>query len=236
MNKSKISLLIILLFIAAPLFVNAHFTWILPAEKERSVLIGHGHSFPHSEQAVALEGLQVVLQGSGAKTIPVQAERREKDVAAHIPAEIKELAAAGFQMAADIITRTTTGVKRGPMNAFTGVTDSFRRLRSGYFQSAPGVELPVVADRLLLQAENRDGRMQFLLRLGAEPLAGVAVRMVASGQEEGTEIGVTDAAGRLFFKPEKTGLHLFSVDYSRQVKHDEYLREQFAATLALQLK
>lgn len=236
MNKTRISLLIILLFFAAPFFVSAHFTWIVPAEKEGCLLIGHGHSFPHSEQAVALDGLQVVLQGSGGKALPVQAERREKEVAAHIPAEIKQLASASFQMAADIITRTTSGVKRGPMNAFTGVTDSFRRLRSGYYQSGPGMELPLVTDRLLLQAENRDGRLQFLLRLGAEPLAGVAVKMVTSGQEEGRAIGVTDAAGRLVFKPEKTGLFLFSVDYSREVKHDEYLREQFAATLALQLK
>lgn len=233
MNKTKTIVFFVLFCFAAPLFLNAHFTWIVPAEKEKCILIGHGHSFPQSEHALALEGLQVILLDSRGKSHSAQPEKREKEVAAKLPADLEELAAAIFQQEAVIITRTTSGVKRGAMNTHSGVIDSFRRLRSAYFQSAPGVELPVIADRLLLQAENRDGKMYFSLRLGPQSLAGIPVKMVASGQDEGREIGKTDSTGRIFFKPEKAGLYLFSADYSPEVKHDEYLREQYAATLAV---
>ena len=222
-----------MLFMLVPVCLDAHYTWIIPAEKEKAMLICHGHSFPVSEQALSPEGLRVKVLFPGAAPADLILEKRPAFLAAPLGENAPDPRGAILVQEAQIITRTTSGVKIGPMSSYSGVIDSFRRLRCAAFQSAPGVELAAEPDYLLLLLERREGLLRLNLRLGEKPLAAVKIKVIQPGRPQEQEVGETDSHGFVRFDAAQEGYHLFSASFSRDVENPDYKREQYSTTLSV---
>lgn len=216
-----------------PSALMAHHSWIVPATAERVVEIGHGHSFPISEQAMNAGRIHITLISETGQLFPVDPKKESKRLTATIPPELNELAGAVFLEDPVIINRTPQGVKTGPMTDHKGVIDSFRRHRSSGYQSTPGIDLKASAGHLMLNCLRDEQGIYLLCRLDGKLLSEAEIASCDPGSKEERILGKTNAHGRLSFKMMNPGLHLFSVHWSKASTDSETKRNDYVSTLVV---
>lgn len=216
--------------------LSAHYSWIMPSKKDCRIEIGHGHNFPISEQAMNKERIRATLFDGSGHSIPGIISKESDCLSVAPSTSLKEIAAALFIEEPLILNRTTKGVKTGPMSGCTGVIDSFRRHRCGFFQSAANRSFESVPDQLTIRCKKDEKGWYLSCRFGDKTLSGLEIEVIEPLSKEGRKLGVTDAEGRLAFRGEKSGPHLFTARWSQPCSGTDTLRDEYISTLVLTIE
>lgn len=195
----------------------AHYTWVTtekPFEKGKTavIVVGHGHRFPATGEAIDPKGLQLSVVGpAGAKT----ALRPRRDGARWIADyPVKESGAHRIVLVQDqgVMSRTPEGVRPGGRDQNPTAIQAFRTYRSAVATTAAGARQPLGLEfELLAEPEGAGWRLQ-VLRSG-RPVAGALIELLAAG-ENAVKIGQTGADGRLRYAKPVSGPVAFSVEMS----------------------
>lgn len=195
----------------------AHYTWVTtekPFEKGKTavIVVGHGHRFPATGEAIDPKGLQLsVVSPSGAKT-PLRPRRDGARWIADYP--VKESGAHRIVLVQDqgVMSRTPDGVRPGGRDKHPSAIQAFRTYRSAVSATAGGAAQPLGLEfELLAEPEGAGWRLQ-VLRAG-RPVAGALIELLAAG-ENAVKIGQTGADGRLRYMKPVSGPVAFSVEMS----------------------
>lgn len=216
--------------------LSAHHSWIIPAQKDRVVEIGHGHTFPISEQAMNSERIHVTLLSHNNQTTSAQVSKESNRLTAFIPLNFKELTAALFHEDPIIMNRTPQGIKMGPMSEHKGVIDSFRRYRSGVFQASPEVNIPPISSHLVLSCRRNETGLYLQCHIEKQLRGEVDVEVLEPGSNKERKLGKTDSTGCIPFILAKPGIHLFSAHCSQASQDSDTKRDDYSATLVVGIK
>jgi uncharacterized GH25 family protein len=197
--------------LAAAAFATAltawtHYTWVSPvsdlqAGKTVQIRVSHGDVFPNTEEAVNASQVKLfVVSPSGVRT-DLKAASAGTFVAAPFTAKENGVHRIGFTQERGAMSRTPKGVKPGGRDKNSDATEAFTLTRTGTWQSGKSfkptgldVELGAEPDPKAAAAWNVQ-----LLRKG-KPLAGQKVQVVLSGADSATDVGVTNADGKVTWK------------------------------------
>lgn len=236
MNPNQRLPVCLCLVLLAGIRLSAHHSWIVSSPAENRLEIGHGHSFPISEQAMNPEHIRVSLFTTDGTVFPAAASRNGKCLTVTLPPECKQLGGAMFCENPLILNRTPQGIKTGPMGEHPGVADSFRRHRSGIFLGAPGLTIAAAADHILLSCSTEGAAVVLQCQIGDRPLAGAELTVCDPDNHSERELGRSDAHGRLRFSPIRPGLHLFTASWTQASTSPDTQREEYLSTLVIPLR
>lgn len=236
-KKIKIVTLLWALCLGGTFSLFGHFTWVDILEgKEPALVLGHGHRFPQSEQALIPQdiNLEIVFVDGGKQKAPLQ---KEGPCLVSLLAGIKKkIDHAVYEAKPVIFTKTTTGWKKGPKKAFNNAVSSLKILRFGRLQEDFNGSMVSSASRveLLLKRENDAYRLVF--HQGGKPVPAVDITYWLAGEKEERQVGKTDTSGSVRLGNLKPGKYLFSGEYSSAVKCDSYDVEQVSVSLTLTIR
>ena len=195
----------------------AHYTWVTPEKpfekgKTAAILIGHGHRFPATGEAIDARGLQLfVVNPAGARTLLTPrrdgarwvADYPVRDSGGHRIVLVQDLG---------IVSRTPEGVRPGDRDKNPSAIASFRTYRSAVSYTAAAPAKPLGLELELLAEPAGGGWQLQLLRSGA-PAPGVLLELLAPGMDA-VKIGKTGADGRLTYRPAAPGPVAFHAEWS----------------------
>lgn len=187
--------------------VGAHYTWIAPPArltqgKESRILIGHGHQFLVSEEAIAVAQVKAFGVAPGGRRSELKAVRVGKALeVVYTPLE-PGTHLLGFVQERGVMSRTPAGVKPGGRDANPNASQALRLVRTATAYASTSTTAPEgKALGLEIEIVPRFSTSSIVLQVlrSGKPLAGVAVQILVGGQEQPKELGKTDAGGKLSY-------------------------------------
>jgi len=113
-----------------------HYTWLVRthynSSGDRAFLeVGHGHSFPKSEDAVAAEHLKVFAEGAGGKVAPVQFKKEGNVLKLEVHLADRNVRRVYFSRERGVISQTASGWKDGGRDQHPGAKASMKSTQYG---------------------------------------------------------------------------------------------------------
>lgn len=170
------------------------------------IVIGHGHGFPKSEEAIAAGQAQVIVAGPGGarSTVAMRAEGGAVHGTYRVGARGRHRVA----MVQDrgVRSRTPQGVKAGGRDVHPDAVSASRVLRTAVAGEGPALALPVE-----ICAKRSGGVWRVTVLREGHGVAGVAVKVLTPGAEKEADAGTTDARGELRYAG--SGETLFTAEW-----------------------
>jgi hypothetical protein len=195
----------------------AHYTWLTteaPFEKGKTatIVVGHGHRFPATGEAIDAKGLQLRVVSPSGATTPLRPRQEGARWVAEFPVRESGPHRIVLEQDRGVSSRTPDGVRPGGRDRNPNAIQAFRTYRSAVSYTAAGPVKPLNLDFELLAQPAGAGWQLQLLRSGA-PVPGALIEMLAPG-ENAVKIGTTDSGGRLSYNKAVPGPVVFAVELS----------------------
>lgn len=185
----------------------AHYTWIAPPAqlaqgKECKILIGHGHQFPVSEEAIAAAQVKAFAVAPSGRRTELKATKAGKAVEVTYTPQEPGTHVLGFVQDRGVTSRTPAGVKPGGRDVNPDARQALRTVRTATAYASTS-KAAVAGKPLQLELEIvpevTSASIVFQVLRKGQPLAGVPIQMLAGGQGQPRELGRTGAQGKLTF-------------------------------------
>lgn len=219
--------------------LDAHYTWVdmIESADGRQIVLGHGHAFPTSEQAMDPPGISLEILLNDGTRQKVNLQKGINSLVFPIKNAAGEIDQAVYWTEPVIYTKTTTGVKKGNKTDFPNALSAVKMVRRGRFLAGFTGQMRLPAGpgaELFLKKENNAYLLSFFLE--QKPVPGVEIAYYRAGEKEGRTVGKTDTSGMVRLGELKPGKYLFTGKHDKASGKPEYDTEQTSVSLTVTLE
>jgi uncharacterized GH25 family protein len=200
-RSGTLACVLLLALVLTPL-VFGHYTWLVRTHYSSSgdiayLELGHGHEFPHSEEAMSAESLKVFVSGANGNAKALTPQRDGNVLKIEAPMAGRDLQRVYYVRDRGIMSQTADGWKQGGKDKFPQAKTSRRIVQYGItwvgFTGTTTSARPLGLDLEMNYETGMRGRLVRVMRNG-KPARDIEVRAVFSEEDE-RSLGKTDRQG-----------------------------------------
>lgn len=194
-----------LLVAATAALTFGHYTWIAPetafvAGKPVTLRIGHGHTFPVSEETINAGQLDLFVMTPSGKRVALKAAAATKSVTANFTPTESGAHVIAFVQDRGVSSRTPKGLRKGGRDVNPDALTASRTLRTSVAYGGVAMTKPLGLE-VELTARYASGTWTVQLLKDGKPVAGVGVEVFVAGAPAANGLGKTDAEGKVRYQP-----------------------------------